>query len=48
MNTMENIEIIYYGDLKNNNKKKLIKNLYIAFTSQNVEFILDHVENEVH
>ncbi|KOS66901.1 hypothetical protein AEA09_15465 [Lysinibacillus contaminans] len=48
MNTVENIKIIYAEDYKNTNKKQLIKNFYIAFTSQNVEFILDHVENDVH
>ena len=48
MNTMETIKIIYTEDLNNNNKKQLIKNFYMAFTSQNVEFILDHVENDVH
>lgn len=48
MNTTENIRIIYTDDFKNTNKKQLIKNIYIAFTLQNVEFISDHVENDVH
>lgn len=48
MNTKKNIKIIYTEDYKITNKKQLIKDLYIAFTSQNVEFILDHVENDIH
>lgn len=48
MNTMENIKIIYTEDYKNTSKKQFIKDFYIAFTSQNVEFILDHIENDVH
>lgn len=48
MNAIEKVKIIYTDEYKNTNKKQLIKNFYIAFTSQNVEFILDHVENDVH
>lgn len=48
MNTIEKVKIIYAEDHKNTNKKQLIKNLYSSFTSQNVEYILDHVENDVH
>lgn len=47
-NTIENIKIIYTDDHKNTHKKQLIKNLYKAFTIQNIEFISDQVENDVH
>lgn len=47
-NTIKSIKIIYTGDHKNTYKKQLIKNLYIAFTLQNIEFISDQVEKDVH
>lgn len=48
MNTKKNIQVIYTEDYKITNKKQLIKDFYTAFISQNVEFILDHVENDIH
>lgn len=48
MNTKKNIQIIYTEDYKITNKKQLIKDFYTALISQNVEFILDHVENDIH
>ena len=48
METTTNIKIIYSEDCGNNYRNKLIREFYIAFTKQNVEFILDYVENDVH
>ena len=48
MNTTETIKIIYSEDFKNSNKKTMIKDFYIAFTSENADFILEHVEHDVH
>lgn len=47
MNTTKEFQIIYIDNLKNSNKKQLIKNLYLAFISQNVDYILDLVEEDI-
>lgn len=47
MNTTKNIQFIYTEDYKNTNKKQFVRDFYVAFFSQNLEFILDHVENDV-
>ncbi|MFJ7951073.1 nuclear transport factor 2 family protein [Lysinibacillus sp. NPDC096418] len=48
METTTNIKIIYSEDCGNNYRNKLIREFYIAFTKKNIDFILDHVENDVH
>lgn len=48
MTSTENIQIIYAEDYENNFRTKLIKDFYIAFTTQNATLVLDYVENDVH
>lgn len=48
MATKTNVKIIYTEDCGTNYRNKLIREFYIAFTKQNVDFILDHIENDVH
>lgn len=48
MTSTENIQIIYAEDCGNNFRTKLIKDFYIAFTTQNAALVLDYVENDVH
>lgn len=48
MHTTENIKIIYAEDYENTYRINIIKQFYVAFTTQDVNFILEHIENDVH
>lgn len=47
MNMTKEFQFIYTDNFTNTNKKKFIKDLYLAFISQNVDYILNLVEDDI-
>ena len=47
MTMIKDFQIIYTDNFKTNDKKQFIKALYLAFATQNVNYIIDLVEDDI-